>query len=687
MIRYIFKRIIWLIPVIIVVSFIVFALFELAPGNMIDAVSSESITQEVRAELITRYNLDKPMLYRYGLYMINLVQGNLGVSDLTGANVWDTFINRLPNTLLLSFSSLLISVVISIPLGIIAARRAGTIIDNSVTVFALLGMSMPLFWLGLLLLLIFSLQLGWLPAGANDLGIRSLILPAVCSSFALISATTRQTRSNMLEVLKADYLRTARAKGTSEKLVIRKHALGNAWIPIITQIGTGLSVQLAGSVVVESVFAWPGIGRMAAEAVRARDVTTATGVVIMTTILFVIVQLIIDVLYAFIDPRIKSQYISVTGKRKLSPAKMKPSKPIAQQTKDTEDIDIENLINDEPAESVGYRQVIDAIESIETEVENPTAPEYKAKSISPVNTQKNTNESKLVDHGKLTTKVYKKRSQLGEIFHSLKRNKGAMVGFIIIILLILIFIASLPISLDTVTAMKVTQRFAPASWQLPFGGDNFGRDMFLRVIYGTRYTLAIGFGAVALAAIFGITFGAIAGFYGGRTENYIMRASDVLASIPGILLGMVIVTVLGQNLQNLIIAVAVQSIPVYLRMTRASIMTVKNNEFVEAAHAIGYSNFRIIFTQVLPNGLSPIIVTITSSLGVSIIVASSLSYLGFGIPAPYPEWGALIAVSKEYARGSPQLMTYPGIFIMITVLAFNLLGDGLRDALDPKLKR
>jgi peptide/nickel transport system permease protein len=153
------------------------------------------------------------------------------------------------------------------------------------------------------------------------------------------------------------------------------------------------------------------------------------------------------------------------------------------------------------------------------------------------------------------------------------------------------------------------------------------------------------------------------------------------------LLGMVIVTVMGQSLPNLIIAVGITAVPVFIRITRASVISVRNQEFVEAARAIGMPHIRIIFTQVLPNGLSPIIVTFTSSLGISIIVAASLSFLGFGIPVPEPEWGALISAGRNYIRTSPHLMTFPGLFIMITVLAFNLLGDGLRDALDPKLKR
>ena len=294
---------------------------------------------------------------------------------------------------------------------------------------------------------------------------------------------------------------------------------------------------------------------------------------------------------------------------------------------------------------------------------------------------------KNTDTSTLVKRRYKKRGRMGEILHRVRHNKGAMAGLVIVILLFIIMICSLFIKYEAVTASSAANRLRPPSLQLPFGADNLGRNMFLRTIYGTRYTIVIGFGAAGIATILGVILGSIAGYYGGITDDIIMRASDVLASIPGMLLGMVIVTVLGQSLRNLIIAVGVTAIPVFIRITRASILSLRNQEFVEAARAIGLPNIRIIFTQVLPNGLSPIIVTFTASLGLSIIVAASLSFLGFGVPVPTPEWGALVSAGRNYIRTSPFLMTFPGLFIMITVLAFNLLGDGLRDALDPKLKR
>ena len=705
MLRLIIKRILWLIPVILVVAFVVFALLEVMPGTFVDTMTGNRMTPEDYEELRSLYNLDKPMVYRYALYMYDLVQGDLGISYVTGGNVWDMYMSRLPNTLILSFTSLIIGSVAAVLLGTVAARRAGKLIDNAATTFSLIGMSMPGFWLGLLLLLVFSLRLDWFPTGGANQGIKSLILPAVCSSFMLMATTTRLTRSSMLEVLNADFLRTARAKGVPEKAVIRKHALGNAWIPILTSIGVALSMSLAGSVVVESVFDWPGVGRLATEALRARDVPSILGCVILTTVLNVLVLLAVDILYAFVDPRIKSQYTS--KKRKISgggaPAEIsggigEAKTGIAAASDDRRvPLPLDTNLADYKEEAANIHTGDDAGDKPEAatlaaeiyELQQEQEPEpnrFVTRDFS-----KNSSFSDAArkpDAGDaLLSKKYRKRSQFGYIIHHLRQNKAAIVGACIVVVLIVVFIASLFISYETVTEMNALNRFAPPSLKHPFGTDGMGRDAFLRAVYGTRYSLAIGVGVVGIATLFGVLLGAVAGYKGGLVDDIIMRVSDTLASIPGMLLGMVIVTVLGQSLQNLIIAVGIPTIPIFIRITRASILSIKNNEYVEASRAIGFTGPRIIFTQVLPNGLAPIIVSITASLGIAILTAAALSFLGFGVPVPQPEWGAMISSGREFVHRASWLQTYPGLLILITVLAFNLLGDGLRDALDPKLKK
>jgi len=668
--------------------------------------------------------------------MLNLIQGDLGVSDLSGLGVWNLYISRLPNTLILAFSSLVIGSVVAIPLGIFAARHSGKIADNITTTFSLIGMSMPGFWLGLLLLFLFSLRLGWLPAGGNRDGFKSLILPAVCSGFMLMAQCTRQTRSSMLEVLKADYLRTARAKGMPEEAVIRKHALGNAWIPILTTMGNSLSVSIAGSAVIESVFAWPGVGRTIVEAALSRDVTMTLGSVIMTTFLFVFVQLLVDVMYSFVDPRIKSKFSNMGRKKKkvLAVKSGGGDRPhtglvaaLSNELHSDASGDVPGGIRS--GSEAGARETAgtfySSVPSVQggiaaaqisggleaPEKEEPPGLSFASEGVA--EPEENITDAQVLEAGsvrdtghdqgepksdkkksapeggvyEMVSRQYRKRSLLGDIFYRIRKNKGALAGMIILAIVVLTLLASLFVSFEAATDTNVRIRFTAPNAQFPLGTDGLGRNLALRVVYGTRYSISIGVGVVAIAAFFGVMLGSVAGYFGGHVENVIMRVFDVLASIPSFLLGIVIVTTMGQSLQNLIIAVGITTMPVFVRISRASILTVRDNEFVEAARAIGLPNIRIILTQVLPNGLSPIIVTMTSSLGVSILVAASLSFIGFGVPAPHPEWGAMISTGRDYIRTAPWITTFPGICIMLVVLAFNLLGDGLRDALDPRLKK
>ena len=281
-------------------------------------------------------------------------------------------------------------------------------------------------------------------------------------------------------------------------------------------------------------------------------------------------------------------------------------------------------------------------------------------------------------------KKYRKRSAMGEIWHRLRKNKGAMIGAA---LLLLLFAVALTIEFwldqELVIGQNLRERLkapSPAHW---FGTDEMGRDLFWRVMYGSRFSLAIGFVAVFVSLAVGVPLGAVAGYYGGAVETVIMRITDIFSAVPAILMAVVVVSVLGSSTVNLMIAVGVSSIPGFVRVTRAAVLTVRNEE----AKALGKSNLYIIFRHVLPNCLSPIIVQTTLRVASAIVSASSLSFLGLGIKPPAPEWGALLTAGRNYILGYGYLTLFPGLAIMITVLAFNLLGDGLRDAMDPKLKR
>lgn len=294
-----------------------------------------------------------------------------------------------------------------------------------------------------------------------------------------------------------------------------------------------------------------------------------------------------------------------------------------------------------------------------------------------------------VSNQELVSKKYAKRSQLAEIWRNLRKNKGAIIGLIIVILLVAVALAA-PLIFDyqrDIVSQNVPERLQSPSMSHWFGTDHVGRDIFARVIWGARYSLPIGIVAVIVAVILGVTLGAVAGYYGGVIENVLMRFGDIFASIPHILLAIVVVSVLGQSTLNLMIAVGVTSTPAFIRVARAAVLTVRNQEYIEAARAIGMKDWQIILQHILPNALSPIVVQVTLRVGSAIISASSLCFLGLGIPAPAPEWGAMLAEGRKYIRDFSYMTLFPGLAIMVTVLALNMLGDGLRDAMDPKMKR
>lgn len=288
-----------------------------------------------------------------------------------------------------------------------------------------------------------------------------------------------------------------------------------------------------------------------------------------------------------------------------------------------------------------------------------------------------------------STKQFKRQSQFKLVLHNFRKNKGAMVGtFIILAIVILALIAPLMYDYDTdIVGLNLAEKLQRPSWEHPFGTDDMGRDILSRVIYGARYSLSVGVVASFIGLIIGVILGTIAGYYCGIAEDIIMRANDILSAVPSILMGIVIVSAMGANTFNLMLAIGITSIPQFVRITRAAVLSVRNQEYIEALKATGMSELRIMFCHIIPNCLSPIIVQLTLRIASAIIAASSLSFLGLGVPVPAPEWGSMLNLGRSYVRTASYLTIYPGIAILITVLAFNLIGDGLRDALDPKLKK
>ena len=305
--RYVIKRLVMLIPVLIGVTFLVYFIISLSPGDTAAMLAGEDADAATIEALRHELGLDQPVPVQYARYMLNLLKGDMGESYKTGRPVTNMIVSCFPNTAKLAFWSILVAVGIALPIGIISATKQYSMFDNVGMVVALIGVATPNFWLGLMMIILFSLNLGWLPSGGNK-GWSSYIMPAITLGTGDAARITRMTRSSMLEVIRADYIRTARAKGVPENKVVYQHALRNALIPVVTAIGLQFGSLLGGATLTETVFAWPGIGRSTVDSIKTKDTTQVLGNIIVLTITFSCVNLLVDILYAFIDPRIKAQY-------------------------------------------------------------------------------------------------------------------------------------------------------------------------------------------------------------------------------------------------------------------------------------------------------------------------------------------------------------------------------------------
>ena len=282
----------------------------------------------------------------------------------------------------------------------------------------------------------------------------------------------------------------------------------------------------------------------------------------------------------------------------------------------------------------------------------------------------------------------KKRSQVRLVWMRYRKSATALIGMALLLILVLISgTADLWLDYEQQAIYQdVEQRLRPPDAEYPFGTDHYGRDVFARVVFGTRISLLVGILTIGLSLTAGAIIGSLAGFFGGRLDNVLMRLMDVLLAIPAILLAISIVAALGGGLVNLIIALTVSAVPRFAYIVRSTILTIKGQEFIEAARCYASSNARIIVRHILPNVIGPIIVQATTNMASTILLISSLSFVGLGLPSSTPEWGSMLADAKQYMRHNPYLIIFPGVAIILAVMALNLIGDGLRDALDPKLK-
>lgn len=304
--RYLVRRFVTSLVVMLGVTTIVFLLQRLIPGDPVEIYLGEQATAVDKERLRKERHLDEPLVVQFGYFLKSVADGSLGRPLYQkGRTVSELIFRRYPATLRLAGAAILVAILIALPLGVLAALKQHTLFDHLAMTVSLLGIAVPVFWLGPLLLLLFAVKLGWLPVSGDEEGLRSLILPAITIGLALAAMLSRMTRASMLEVIREDYVTTARMKGVSERAVIWKHALRNATIPILTVLGVQFGTALGGAVITENVFGWPGIGTLLIESIRARDYDVVQGCVLVISASYVVVNLLTDLVYAWVDPRVR----------------------------------------------------------------------------------------------------------------------------------------------------------------------------------------------------------------------------------------------------------------------------------------------------------------------------------------------------------------------------------------------
>ncbi len=307
MYKYVIKRVLLMIPVLLGISFVVFFLMDLTPGTPADIIMGDLATSEAKAALNESLGWNRPFIQRFLDYIMGVFRGDFGSSYVSGLPVFEELFSRFPTTFQLALYSMILASLIGIPLGIACAVKQYSLIDSCSTIFALIFISIPTFWLGLMMIILFSVQLHWLPPNGSET-LAHFIMPAITCAGTTLATLIRMTRSTMLEVIRQDYIRTAYAKGATKGRVIVKHALQNAFIPIITIVGVNFGYMLGGAVITENVFGMSGIGNLLLSSIRSKDIPMVMGGVLIVAVMFSIVNLLLDICYAYVDPRVKAQY-------------------------------------------------------------------------------------------------------------------------------------------------------------------------------------------------------------------------------------------------------------------------------------------------------------------------------------------------------------------------------------------
>lgn len=633
--KYILKRILQLIPILLCVTFLTFALMRLAGGDAVSAVYERTgtvVSDQVMENRRAQLGLDQPFLVQYARWLWGLLRGNMGVSYVSGKDVFQTFMSKLPATMLLTLTSMLLTMVISLPLGILAAVKQNRIPDKIIRILSLIGNSMPGFLVALLLMYLLAIHLRIFPTMSTGVNLQSIVLPTLTLSVSMSAKYIRQVRAVVLDELGKPYVTGARARGVRQRVILWKNVLRVSISALITLTALSVGSLLGGSAIVENIFMWDGVGKLAVDSINMRDYPMILAYVVWMAVIYTLVNLAADILYQAADPRVRGQ--SESGRKRL---KKLPA------------------IEADGSGSVFIRKPLTGF-------------------LTPV-----------TDHISARKRKIRKR-------HT--KQKLVITGVLVAALLLTALFARQLCPYDP-NAQNLQEAFqaptVPVRTVLNgtphlFGTDQFGRDMLSRVIMGSRVSIFSALALVLVILIVGTVVGVAAGYNGGIADAVLMRISDIFLSFPSLVFALAVAGVLGGGTQNAILALALIGWPKYARLVRGQVLSQKENTYIDAARLAGDSNMKIILHHILPNIMGPVLVTAVLDIGTMMMELAGLSFLGLGAMPPTPEWGSMMSDARGLLQTVPWVTLSPGLGIFVTVVIFNTFGDVLRDWLDPAMR-
>jgi ABC-type dipeptide/oligopeptide/nickel transport system permease component len=675
--RYLIRKFSLATLTLIVVVVFNFFLFRILPGDPARALIGIGRMKPDAVERINQqFGLDKPIWMdfdklkegdfvgavdsQFVAYISNLSQGNLGVSFSNKLDVKEILLDRVWKTVLLLFTGLIVAILLGSILGIIASWRRGTKLDLGILIWGLFTWSIPTFFFGIILMI---LARGHLPTGMMvTVGLKPedglvywrdvakhLVLPTITLGIGFTSSYMMVMRSSIVEVLSEDYILTAKAKGLNNFQILRDHALKNAMLPMVTLLALSLGYTVGGAIQTETVFSWPGIGRLIFDSVGKQDYPVLQGAFLLLAVSVIGANFLADLIYTLLDPRIQFE----------TPSKVQQVQRFS--------VRFLEAVRGVPKAFLGIPSAFQATIAKST---------------------------KAITAFLIRTKYFPSAIWIGlkAFWQTLKRKPMALFGTIMLLVIVILAVFApliVPFTVEEMSTMKVTAEdvLAPPDAEHLLGRDDAGKDVLSQLIYGARISLIVGFSASFMSLIIGTTVGMVAGYFGGRVDNFLMRLVDCLMVIPTLPLMLVIITFWGRGLDKIILVIGLLYWTYMARLVRSQVISIKERHYVLRAKALGASDLRIIVRHIFPQVVPLIIAQGVLDTSTAIIAESSLAFLGLGDPTKI-SWGMMLnfAFARAISQEAWWFLLPPGFSIVWVSLSLVLIGTALEEVFNPRLK-